>query len=239
MKTWSRWSEQEDEVLRQLAPTMPYSMVADRLGRTELAVIGRARTLGVKGRPRAGRVREGSWTSDEDAVFHEFASTLSSKELADLLPGRTEGAVRRRRQYLGVSGRERGGFAPENDHLRLLPLDDPQRREVVRKRARESKRLWHLEHPEKRAEYESRRRIRKRNNGQEPYVTLAVFERDAWVCQLCFEPTDREAGWNHPEQPTVDHIVPLSLQGPDTFENVQTAHRRCNSIKQNRILVEA
>lgn len=62
-------------------------------------------------------------------------------------------------------------------------------------------------------------------------VKRAVFERDAWVCQLCGEPTDRDAAPNDDWFPSLDHIVPASKGGPHTFDNLRAAHRWCNSIR--------
>ncbi|WP_233347295.1 HNH endonuclease [Ponticaulis koreensis] len=35
-------------------------------------------------------------------------------------------------------------------------------------------------------------------------------------------------------RPTFDHVKPRSKGGPDTPENLQLAHARCNKIKGNR-----
>jgi 5-methylcytosine-specific restriction endonuclease McrA len=56
----------------------------------------------------------------------------------------------------------------------------------------------------------------------------AVFARDGWVCQYCGSPAEN-----------VDHVVPRSLGGPHSWENVVAACRRCNSKKENRSPQEA
>lgn len=65
----------------------------------------------------------------------------------------------------------------------------------------------------------------------------AIFERDSWVCQICLEPLDREAHWNAPSAPTLDHIEPQSLALiPDhSASNLRAAHRRCNASRGNRL----
>ena len=69
-----------------------------------------------------------------------------------------------------------------------------------------------------------------------------LIERDGGVCALCGEPVDANdyimdgetfiAGNNYP---SVDHIIPLSRGGCHTWNNVQLAHRVCNSRKGNAV----
>ncbi len=99
---------------------------------------------------------------------------------------------------------------------------------VNRKRRAADLRRWRENNREKAAEYEHRRRMAKRCNGQMiPYIRAEIFERDGWICQLCAEPVESD--------PTIDHIVPLSVGGEDSPENVQLAHRSCNSSKQAKV----
>lgn len=63
-----------------------------------------------------------------------------------------------------------------------------------------------------------------------------VFERDDWTCQLCgISVRPRRHAANEPDEATIDHIVPLAMGGAHTAENMQTACRRCNSLKGDRI----
>jgi len=74
-----------------------------------------------------------------------------------------------------------------------------------------------------------RRNHRRKTNGPRDEIDpLVVFERDGWVCQLCFEPIDRDAPPRTSWSPTVDHIIPLVKGGTDTYDNVQAAHHWCN-----------
>jgi len=52
----------------------------------------------------------------------------------------------------------------------------------------------------------------------------AVFARDGWVCQYCGRTAEN-----------VDHVIPRSLGGTHTWDNVVAACRRCNSRKENRL----
>lgn len=67
---------------------------------------------------------------------------------------------------------------------------------------------------------------------------IAIYERDQWVCQLCHEPTDRNAGKNDDLAPSLDHIVPRSLGGTHDEDNLRTTHRICN-IKRGAGVVRA
>lgn len=62
---------------------------------------------------------------------------------------------------------------------------------------------------------------------------FSVYERDGWVCQLCFEPVDRTAYYLDDWAPSLDHIEPraLSLIPNDSPSALRTAHRWCNSVR--------
>lgn len=61
---------------------------------------------------------------------------------------------------------------------------------------------------------------------------VAVFERDAWRCQICGRKTlQSKRGTTHPMAPELDHIVPLSRGGDHSYANTQCACRACNAAK--------
>ena len=66
-------------------------------------------------------------------------------------------------------------------------------------------------------------------------IRSQVFERDNYTCQLCHHPVDTDAHWNTDWYPSLDHILPLASGGVPSMENLQTAHRICNSIKGNKL----
>lgn len=71
-----------------------------------------------------------------------------------------------------------------------------------------------------------------------PGVTIyldAVAERDGWICQLCDEPVDPEADRHSAAGASMDHRIPVSRGGTHTMDNVQLAHRGCNSRKKDRL----
>lgn len=53
----------------------------------------------------------------------------------------------------------------------------------------------------------------------------SVYERDGWACLHC----------GTTENLSLDHIHPYSLGGPDTFDNLQTLCRSCNSRKGAKV----
>ena len=63
-----------------------------------------------------------------------------------------------------------------------------------------------------------------------PLTRRNVFQRDGHVCQYC--------GYRG-DQLSIDHVIPRSRGGPDTWENVITACIRCNVGKGNRTPREA
>lgn len=66
-----------------------------------------------------------------------------------------------------------------------------------------------------------------------PILRRAIYERDDWTCQLCFDPVDPDADPLSDWFPSLDHIVPQShMLIPDhSPENLRTAHRWCNAVR--------
>lgn len=65
----------------------------------------------------------------------------------------------------------------------------------------------------------------------EPRFRYAIYQRDDWTCQLCFEAVDRDADPWSDWYPSLDHIVPQSHGGSDEWDNLRLAHRWCNAIR--------
>ena len=55
-----------------------------------------------------------------------------------------------------------------------------------------------------------------------------VGDRDGWFCELCERHVDRDVKWPDPMSPSIDHIIPLSWNGPHRYWNVRIAHLGCN-----------
>ncbi|OBA62197.1 HNH endonuclease [Nocardia sp. 852002-20019_SCH5090214] len=62
----------------------------------------------------------------------------------------------------------------------------------------------------------------------------ATIRRTKPPCAICGEDIDYKAHHTDPRSFSVDHIIPLSKGGPDTIENKQPAHRKCNRDKSNK-----
>lgn len=106
-------------------------------------------------------------------------------------------------------------------------------RQLCSTRAYQDSRRGTERYREQRRRTSYRRRIRGVAVKIDPVERLHVYERDGWVCQLCFRPTDREYDNSNPWSPTIDHVVALTDEGHHVEENLQLAHHICNSIKSD------
>lgn len=57
------------------------------------------------------------------------------------------------------------------------------------------------------------------------YNKQSIFMRDNYTCGYCGK---------HISKPTIDHVLPKSLGGKDTFENTVTSCKICNNKKGNK-----
>lgn len=63
---------------------------------------------------------------------------------------------------------------------------------------------------------------------------LAVFIYHNWMCHLCNQKIDPDARLPEDDMAaTIDHVIPLSLGGTHTWDNVAPAHAKCNFQKAN------
>lgn len=94
--------------------------------------------------------------------------------------------------------------------------------------------------PFRKAELQRKRHSLKQGNHHEPYTDKQVLELYGSDCHLCRKPIDLSAprktgikGWELGLH--MDHVIPLSMQGPDTIENIRPAHGFCNLSKRDRV----
>ena len=93
---------------------------------------------------------------------------------------------------------------------------------------RRRSRAWSKANPERRRNMGHVRRARKRANG-----VFVVLEKD--LRRLYSSPC---AGCGSREKVTIDHVVPISRGGRHSIGNMQPMCRRCNSSKNDRLMVE-
>lgn len=121
------WTEDEDEWLREWYPRLSNAALAefkakDGWPRSEAAILGRARKLGLVKDPSAGYVRRCRmptiWTPERDAWFRDFVPGHTEREISAEhervfgFPLRT-GQIANRKGKLGIrSGTHGGRFAP-------------------------------------------------------------------------------------------------------------------------------
>lgn len=66
----------------------------------------------------------------------------------------------------------------------------------------------------------------------DPVLRAELMKRDKWTCRYCGEAVTATTA-------TLDHIIPQSLGGPNTPDNLTTACLTCNAIKSGRTYGEA
>ena len=96
---------------------------------------------------------------------------------------------------------------------------NPEQFRVIQRRSRKA-------HPGKKRECVRRRRARLANATIGPVDEAAIYERDGYMCLYCGATEDL----------TIDHIVPLSNDGPHCEDNLLVACGHCNSSKNARPL---
>ena len=112
-----------------------------------------------------------------------------------------------------------------SERRRIKRAENP---EPNRQRVRE----WAQANPDRAralsARTQQRRRARKAHVVSGPWTRDQVWLRDEGRCWICGGPLSPE-NWH------VDHVIPISRGGPDTFENVRAAHPACNIRKGARL----
>ena len=84
--------------------------------------------------------------------------------------------------------------------------------------------------------YNQAYRARKRNARTERVYRQKIYDRDNYVCQICFEPVDTTCDPKTKRAPSLDHIIPLSKGGAHSYDNIRLAHIGCNAKKCNKLI---
>ena len=107
-------------------------------------------------------------------------------------------------------------------------------REVHPEEARASSCRYREVHPEVYRRAGRKRRAILAGVAHESYTDAEVYQRDKGICQICGESIGLEP-W------VLDHFYPINPadptipRGPDIWDNVRLAHKRCNSKKGNKL----
>lgn len=92
-------------------------------------------------------------------------------------------------------------------------------------------RKWRQANPDKILAKNQRRRALKYGSLVENVDPIAIYKRENGICQLCGNAVIRN-------ETTMDHKIPLSRGGEHSKENLQLAHRSCNSSKGTKTMEE-
>lgn len=76
-----------------------------------------------------------------------------------------------------------------------------------------------------------KRRLRLIDAPQDRYTLRQVADRDGWRCHLCGKAVPDRPYKARANDPTIDHLIPVSDGGSDTLDNVALAHNRCNYLR--------
>jgi 5-methylcytosine-specific restriction endonuclease McrA len=103
-------------------------------------------------------------------------------------------------------------------------------REKHRDEIRIGARAYYRKNPEKFRANDERRRAREAGAPFFEYVDLDVlYQRDKGICQICYKKCLRKDA-------SGDHVIPLSLGGSTSYQNMVLAHLACNRAKGNRVV---
>lgn len=81
------------------------------------------------------------------------------------------------------------------------------------------------------------RRASKMTDDAEQFERSEIYDRDGWVCQLCFEPVSPDALYPDHMSASLDHVVPLAKGGSHTRANAALAHWICNTTKSDKVFI--
>lgn len=76
-----------------------------------------------------------------------------------------------------------------------------------------------------------RTKIAKKNGVYQDITLARLYKRDHGQCYICGKHLVLNNEYNRPDAPTIEHIIPISRGGTNTWDNVKLACRNCNVSK--------
>ena len=85
-------------------------------------------------------------------------------------------------------------------------------------------RRYYQQHKDKYFAQAAKRRAAVKALYSEKIDRLAIAERDNWICYICGQEVRRD-------EMSMDHVIPVALDGPRSVDNIRLAHLKCNKRK--------
>lgn len=105
-------------------------------------------------------------------------------------------------------------------------------------RFKQSVNRWIANNPEKVRTAQHRRSKAELEGNATPALIKAKWEASNKICYLCGGPIDPNLPSHHRMARTIDHIAPIARGGRHDLDNIDFAHRSCNSSKKDKPLEE-
>lgn len=103
---------------------------------------------------------------------------------------------------------------------------------------KDARRRWALRNPETAGEIRVRRAKAEAEGNATPALIQAKWEASSGTCCLCGESINPDLKSPDPMSLTVEHKVPIARGGRHDIDNIDFAHRVCNSSKGARTTEE-
>lgn len=101
--------------------------------------------------------------------------------------------------------------------------------ECCSKECYEQKRKQYINH------YKETKKRKSRTKDSRHITLQELYIRDKGICWICGGKVNMNLDHNDEMYGSIDHVIPISKGGMDSWDNVKLAHRRCNRIKSNKI----
>ena len=120
MKSWTRWTKDEDNIIRKYYPSEGMNVLARLPGRTRTQLLGHIYYMGLyylDHKPRKVRIVHRVWADEELSILKKYY-VIEGPATLKRLPGRSLGAMRMKASQLGLSNNSKR-FTEEEDSIIL------------------------------------------------------------------------------------------------------------------------